>query len=79
MTDLQLLQAAVNGGGIMGAIVILWITIRELLKLVNKMVDAQGELINKLGETIAENQQTYLRVRELIEETKRGSYGRTDK
>lgn len=79
MSDLALLQAVINGGGVAIGIVVLFFTNRELLKMVNRMIDAQSDLIQKLGETIAENQQTYLRVRELIEEQKRGAYGRSDK
>lgn len=78
MTDLQLIQQVVNAGGIAIGLIILYLTCKELLKMVNKMIDIQADLIEKLGETLAEQNQTYYRVRELIEE-QRAKDGRSNR
>ena len=79
MNDIQLVQSAINAGGVAVGLIVLWFVNRELLRMINKMLDTQTDLIDKLGDMIAENQQTYYRVRELIEEQRKNPDGRFNK
>jgi hypothetical protein len=73
LTDLQLAQLLINGGGIAVGLVVLTLVCRQLLGMVSKMIATQAELIDKLAEALVECNQTNSRVRELIDEMRRKS------